>query len=75
MMDSCKSWWNPSNTVVDPGLSNLVLETSKRILTRLNRLKGEIIRPMEDLMEEIKEFSYSLQEYERSTIMDTDFFM
>ena len=60
---------------LNPGLGNLLWETSKRIVKRLNGVKEEIIRPMEDLMEEIKEFSYSLQEYERSTIMDTGFFM
>ena len=49
--------------------------TFERILKRVDELKEVIIRPTEDLMEEIKEFSHSLQEYEKSTIMDTTFFV
>ena len=60
---------------LDPGLRDLVSMTFERIFTRVNEVKEKIIEPMEDLMEEIKEFSHSLQEYEQSTIMDTDFFM
>ena len=46
----------------------------ERILKRVDELKEVIIRPTEDLME-IKEFSQSLQEYEKSTIMDKSFFV
>ena len=60
---------------LDPALPNLSRITYERIIKRVEKLKEVIIRPMEDLMEEIKEFSHGLQEYEKSTIMDTTFFV
>ena len=60
---------------LDPALRDLSMIIFERILNRVDELKEVIIRPTEDLMEEIKEFSHSLQEYEKSTIMDTNFFV
>ena len=60
---------------LDPGLVSLVKLTFQRILDSVNEVKEEIIKPMEDLMEEIQVLRKSLCEYEESTIIDSNFFM
>ena len=60
---------------LDPGLVTLVRLTFQRILDSVNEVKEEIVKPMEDLMEEIQALRKSLREYEESTIIDSNFFM
>ena len=60
---------------LNPALPDLVQLTFQRILGAMNEVKEEIIKPMEDLIEEVKALSKSLHEYKESTIMDTNFFM
>ena len=60
---------------LDTGLVSLVRLTFQRILDSVNEVKEEIVKPMEDLMGEIKVLRNSLHEYEESTIIDSNFFM
>ena len=60
---------------LDPGLVSLVKLTFQRILDSVKEVKEEIVKPMEDLMEEIQALRKSLREYEESTIIDSNFFM
>ena len=60
---------------LDPGLTRLTHLTFQRILETVTEVRDEIVQPIEDFIEEIKGFSNSLVEYERSTIMNIEFFM
>ena len=60
---------------LDPGLVSLVKLTFGRILDSVNEVKEDIIKPREDLMEEIQALRKSLREYEESTVIDSNFFM
>ena len=60
---------------LDPSFLKLIRLTFERISAALNGVREEIIKPVEDLVDELDRFYNSLYRYEKSTIMDIDFFM
>ena len=60
---------------LDPSFLKLIRLTFERISAALNGVREEIIKPVEDLVDELDRFHNSLYRYEKSTIMDIDFFM
>ena len=60
---------------LDPSFLELIRLTFERISDVLNEIREEVIKPVKDLLEEFDKFHDSLYRYEKSTIMDTDFFM
>ena len=46
-----------------------------KLITGVEDIKEDVIRPVEDLVGKITEFSQTLKDFQESLKIDTDFFM
>ena len=56
-------------------LPKLVRECYKRLITSMEEITGKLVKPVENLLEQLNKLRNDLEIYQTSTNMDTDFFM
>ena len=60
---------------VNHNLMELWAMSYHKLITGVEDIKEDVIRPVEDLVEKVTEFSQTLKDFQESLKIDTDFFM